>query len=200
MNKDLEKFRQFAKKSITPSSEGKTQTVIYTRVSTKEQAENNASLETQMKYCELYAKKRELNVVEHFGGTYESAKSDERKEFQKMLSYVKRHSNIAFIIVYSFDRFSRTGANGSYITDQLRKRGVMVLSATQEVDSSTSAGSFQQDLFFLFTWIPKHGDELTHTHTHTHTHTYQPRQLKAKNLVCVRVFLTPSARSLATLG
>lgn len=150
MNKDLEIFQQFAKKGNRPSSEGKTQAVIYTRVSTKEQAENNASLETQKKYCELYAKKRKLNVVEYFGGTYESAKSDERKEFQKMLSYVKRNNKIAYIIVYSFDRFSRTGANGSYITEQLKKRGIIVLSATQEVDATTSAGSFQQDLFFLF--------------------------------------------------
>ena len=150
MNKDLEIFRQFSKKGSKISMEGKTNTVIYTRVSTKEQAENNASLQTQKKYCELYAKKRKLNVIEYFGGTYESAKSDERKEFQKMLSYVKRHSNIAYIIVYSFDRFSRTGANGSYITEQLKKRGIMVLSATQEVDASTSSGSFQQDLFFLF--------------------------------------------------
>ena len=150
MNKDLEIFRQFAKKGSKTIVDGKTQTVIYTRVSTKEQAENNASLDTQKKYCDLYAKKRKLNVVEYFGGTYESAKSDERKEFQKMLTYVKRHTNIAYIIVYSFDRFSRTGANGSYITEQLKKRGIMVLSATQEVDATTSSGSFQQDLFFLF--------------------------------------------------
>lgn len=151
MNNELEDiFKQFAKEGNEPSLEGKTQAVIYTRVSTKEQAENNASLETQMKYCELYAKKRNLTVVEYFGGTYESAKSDERKEFQNMLNFVKRNNKIAYIIVYSFDRFSRTGANGSYITAQLKKRGIIVLSATQEVDATTSAGSFQQDLFFLF--------------------------------------------------
>ena len=150
MKTDLEVFKQFTKNNNQISIKDKNQAVIYTRVSTKEQAENNASLETQKKYCELYAKKRKLSVVEYFGGTYESAKSDERKEFQRMLSFVKRNNNIAFIIVYSFDRFSRTGVNGSYITEQLKKRGIMVLSATQEVDASTSAGSFQQDLFFLF--------------------------------------------------
>ncbi|HLV43124.1 MAG TPA: recombinase family protein [Brumimicrobium sp.] len=147
-NEDL--FKQFAKAGNDPTPAGKTQAVIYTRVSTKEQAENNASLETQKKYCELYAKKRDLTVIEYFGGTYESAKSDERKAFQNMLNFVKRSNNIAYIIVYSFDRFSRTGANGSYITAQLKKQGVIVLSATQEVDATTSAGSFQQDLFFLF--------------------------------------------------
>ena len=150
MKSDLGVFKQFTKKSNKFTLEGKSQAVIYTRVSTKEQAENNASLSTQKKYCEMYAKKRNLNIVEYFGGTYESAKSDERKEFQKMINYVKRHKGVAYIIVYSFDRFSRTGVNGSYITEQLKKQGVIVLSATQEVDSTTSAGSFQQDLFFLF--------------------------------------------------
>ena len=52
-------------------------------------------------------------VVADFGGTFESAKSDERKEFQKMLTYVKRNKEIDAIIVYSYDRFSRTGPNGA---------------------------------------------------------------------------------------
>ncbi|MCH3884573.1 recombinase family protein [Tenacibaculum aquimarinum] len=148
--KDLTIFSQFAKegKSIKLRTDGKA--VIYTRVSTKEQAENNASLETQLKYCKQLAIKKGLEVVEYFGGTYESAKSDERKEFQKMLNYVKRRSNIGYIIVYSYDRFSRTGANGAYISDQLKRQGIVTISATQEVDTSTSAGSFQQNLYYMF--------------------------------------------------
>ncbi|WP_340154236.1 recombinase family protein [uncultured Winogradskyella sp.] len=148
--KDLTVFNQFAKKgkSIKLKTDGKA--VIYTRVSTKEQAENNASLETQLKYCNELANKKGLEVAEYFGGTYESAKSDERKEFKKMLNYVKRRSNIGYIIVYSYDRFSRTGANGAYISDQLKKQGIVTISATQEVDTSTSAGSFQQNLYYMF--------------------------------------------------
>ena len=150
MSNELNAFNGFAKKGISFNPEGKTKAVIYTRVSTKEQADNNASLETQRKYCELYAKRKFLTVVEHFGGTHESAKSDDRTEFQKMLKYVRTHSDVAYIIVYSFDRFSRTGVSGSHITEQLKSRGVIVASATQEVDSTTSSGMFQQNLFFLF--------------------------------------------------
>ena len=148
--KDLTIFSQFAKegKSIKLRTDGKS--VIYTRVSTKEQADNNASLETQLKYCKQLAIKKKLEVIEYFGGTYESAKSDERKEFKKMLNYVKRRSNVGYIIVYSYDRFSRTGANGAYISDQLKKQGIVTISATQEVDTSTSAGSFQQNLYYMF--------------------------------------------------
>jgi site-specific DNA recombinase len=63
--------------------------VIYTRVSTKEQADTNQSLETQKKYCLQYALKHELNVLGFFGGTYESAKTDERNEFNRMIRSVK---------------------------------------------------------------------------------------------------------------
>ena len=75
----------------------------------KNKLENNASLQTQKKYCQDFAKKKGLIVLDYFGGTFESAKSDERKEFQRMLSYVKRNKEVDTIIVYSYDRFSRTG-------------------------------------------------------------------------------------------
>ena len=148
--KDLEPFKIFAKnaKGVQLKTSGKA--VIYTRVSTKEQADNNSSLNTQKKYCEEFAKRKGFEIVEYFGGTYESAKSDERKEFQRMLSYVKKNKSIACIIVYSYDRFSRTGANGAYISDQLKKQGIITLSATQEVDATTNSGTFQQNLYFLF--------------------------------------------------
>ncbi|TPN86330.1 recombinase family protein [Aquimarina algicola] len=147
---NLEIFRKFAKnkRQITERKEKKA--VIYTRVSTKEQMENNASLETQKKYCEAYASKKGYEVVEYFGGTYESAKSDERKEFQKMLTFVKRRKDISSIIVYSYDRFSRTGANGAYISNELKKKGITTQSATQEVDAKSSAGTFQQNLYYMF--------------------------------------------------
>jgi len=64
--------------------------VIYTRVSTKEQADTNMSLTTQRKACEMYAQKQGYSILGHFGGTYESAKTDERKEFNNMLSFVKK--------------------------------------------------------------------------------------------------------------
>lgn len=148
--KNLDIFKPFAKASKVQSINTDGKAVIYTRVSTKEQAENNASLETQKKYCLEFANRKNIQVIEYFGGTYESAKSDERKQFQKMLSFVKRRKDISYIIVYSYDRFSRTGANGAYISEQLKKQGIVTLSATQEVDTMTAAGSFQQNLYYLF--------------------------------------------------
>ena len=71
--------------------------VVYTRVSSQEQAENNGSLEVQRKYCDNYATNNGISIKQYFGGTYESAKSDGRKEFLRMIEYVKKHKNISFI-------------------------------------------------------------------------------------------------------
>ncbi|KAA1242443.1 recombinase family protein [Aquimarina sp. RZ0] len=107
-------------------------------------------METQKTACESFAQRKGLNVSAFFGGTYESAKSDERKEFTKMLNYVKRKKDISYIIVYSYERFSRTGANGAYISDQLKKQGIVTLSATQDLDPLSSSGNFQQNMFYMW--------------------------------------------------
>src|ERR1035437_3605114 len=125
--------------------------VIYTRVSTKEQADNNMSLETQRKFCEQFAIKNGYTIMGCFGGTYESAKTDERKEFNRMLSYVRKSKEkISHIIVYSVDRFSRSGANAIYIKEQLRHQGIFIMAVTQPTDTGTSSGSLQQNIQFIF--------------------------------------------------
>lgn len=138
-------FNQFAKKENLPAHSGKTKAVIYTRVSTKEQAENNASLDTQLEFCENCANKKNLSVVKYFGGTHESAKTDSRKEFNEMITYVKRHKDIGYIIVYNFKRFSRTGISMTYL--DLQERGVQIISATQDIDGTTSQGQFHKHIY-----------------------------------------------------
>ncbi len=146
---DLSLFKQFAPQAPKQFQEGNN-AVIYTRVSSADQ-EDNTSLASQKKHCEVYADRRGLNVVGYFGGTYESAKTDDRKEFNRMLTFVKRTKNINYVIVYSYERFSRSGINGASIAeDLLKKYGVMTLAATQELDPRTPAGSFQQKILFLF--------------------------------------------------
>ena len=93
--------------------------VIYTRVSSKEQADNNTSLDTQKKFCEEYCLKKGYPIKKYFGGTFESAKTDERKEFEKLIAFVKKENGIEAIIVYSYDRFSRSGANTAFLTEEI---------------------------------------------------------------------------------
>jgi DNA invertase Pin-like site-specific DNA recombinase len=145
----LSLFKSFAPKEVNTVGTG-VNAVIYTRVSHHSQ-EENTSLESQRKYCENFAARRGLNIVGYFGGTYESAKTDDRKEFNRMLNFVKRSKNITYVIVYSYERFSRSGINGAQIADDLLKKyGVITLAVTQELDPTTPSGSFQQKILFLF--------------------------------------------------
>jgi site-specific DNA recombinase len=147
---DLEIFNQFAKGAEAQIELGNN-CVIYTRVSTKDQADNNMSLTTQLKLCQKYCEKNNYEIVESFGGTYESAKNDERKEFNRMLTFIKKSKvKISQIVVYSIDRFSRSGANAIYIKEQLKKSGVSIQSVSQPTDTSTSSGRLQQNIHFVF--------------------------------------------------
>ena len=123
--------------------------VIYTRVSSSEQAANNGSLEVQLKYCNEYCKRMQINVIGYFGGTYESAKTDGRKEFQRMLAFAKKNINVSHIIIFNYDRFSRTGGAASQLSLELRKIGIIIKSVTQDIDTSTATGRFQEDIFHL---------------------------------------------------
>ena len=118
MKNNLETFQRFAPKT-KQGRELTSNAAIYTRVSSKEQDENT-SLPYQKRRCEEYAQRKGYRVVEYFGGTYESAKNDERKEFKRMLGFVKQSKEkISRIIVLSFDRFSRSGANAIYLIETL---------------------------------------------------------------------------------
>jgi site-specific DNA recombinase len=145
----LDYFKSFAPKGKDTTATGQN-AVIYTRVSHSSQ-EDNTSLETQRKRCEEYAITNGYTVVDYFGGTHESAKTDDRKEFNRMLSFVKRSKSVNYIIVYSYERFSRTGADGMKIAQDLQKQyKVTTLSASQGIDPRTITGEFQRNIMLLF--------------------------------------------------
>ena len=142
-------FKTFAHFETKHNANSK-EAVVYTRVSDISQ-KDNMSLEQQKKSCEQYAKSKGYNIVAYFGGTYESAKTDDRKEFKKMLTYVKRKKSTAYILVYSYERFSRTGISGASIAEDLLKQyGIVTLSTSQEIDPTTPMGAFYQKMQFLW--------------------------------------------------
>ena len=107
--------------------------VMYTRVSGKGQFDKNDSLETQRKAIEEYAARNNLIIVSRFGDTYESAKTDARKEFQSMLSFIRQSKGkIGTILVYKMTRFSRTGGKAISIADELRDRKSTRLNSSHE--------------------------------------------------------------------
>ncbi len=121
--------------------------VIYTRVSSQEQRDNNGSLEVQNKYCTEFAIRKNTPVKEYFGGTFESAKTDGRKEFKRMLEFVKKNKDVKYIIVHNYDRFSRSGAAAAQLN--LESQGIVVKSVTQDIDTTTASGRLQENFFHM---------------------------------------------------
>ena len=145
--KDIQAFQQFGKKSGKTARIATTNNcVIYTRVSSKDQRDN-FSLSLQIKLCSEYTERYNFNVLGAFGGDYESAKTDERKEFKRMFDFIKKsRQKISYIVVYKLDRFSRTGPNAIYLKDQLQGQGIYILSVSEPSDPTTITGTFQQDI------------------------------------------------------
>ena len=144
------KFGRFSRTTAKRNTTGNV--VVYTRVSTKEQADKNLSLETQRRTIEEYAKRQKLNIVAYFGGTYESAKTDGRKEFQRMLDSIRKsRGQISSVLVYTLDRFSRTGGGAiKLVTDLREKHGIDVFAVTQPTDTANASGVLHQNIQFLF--------------------------------------------------
>ncbi len=144
---NLDQFQSFAKQN-TKKIASNNKAVIYTRVSDVKQKENT-SLESQKQLCEGFAEQNGYEVCAYFGGINESAKTDERKAYKEMLAYVKR-KKITNIIVYSLDRYSRTGGLAIATVENLKKKGIKVLSIAQNVDSDTPTGTFMQGFHLLY--------------------------------------------------
>ena len=144
---NLNQFQNFGKRNKEKIISNN-RAVIYTRVSDIKQ-QDNTSLESQKKYCTEYAQKQNFEICGYYGGTYASAKTDDREAFQKMLTDVKR-KKISNIIVYSIDRFSRAGASAIATVEQLNRKGINVISVTQPVDTQSSTGTFFQNINLLF--------------------------------------------------
>ena len=161
--KDLSEFKRFTVGNTKQKSFDKPNclnAVIYTRVSSKEQADKNLSLESQKRIIEEAAIRSNFKICGYFGGTYESAKTDGRKEFNRMLTYIKTSKeDIRYILVYSLDRFSRTGAKGaiSIASDLREKYGIHIYPVTQPSDTTNASGVLFQNIQLLFS---EHDNEL----------------------------------------
>ncbi len=143
---NIESLKKFVFRGQPVTKKKGNNAYIYYRVSSLRQELDGKSLEWQKKTCEDYCLNNGLNIVEYFGGTHESAKTDEgRKEFMRMIDAIKKGKpKINHIIVYSYDRFSRSGDTSTI--KELREMGVKIHAVTQPVDDDTPSGRFFQNM------------------------------------------------------
>lgn len=108
--------------------------VIYCRVSTAEQTEG-FSLSLQERLCKEYCRNHGYEVHGVFVDEGKSARTLDRPEFLKAIAFChNKRESIGYFIVYRLDRFSRSQVDHYTIKASLRKIGVRLVSATQEVN------------------------------------------------------------------
>ncbi|MFT4234701.1 MAG: recombinase family protein [Microbacterium sp.] len=121
---------------------GEALVVSYLRASTKEQAEKGGKDEGFSIPAQRDANQRKADtlgavIVEEFVDAGESAKSAHRPALQRMIQYVKAHK-VAYCIVHKVDRLARNRADDVAIHFALQEAGVMLVSATENIDETPS--------------------------------------------------------------
>ena len=104
--------------------------VIYARFSSEKQ--NEASIEGQLRECVDYANFNSIEVIGNYIDRAQSAKTDHRPEFQRMIKDSYKHA-FDCIIVWKLDRFARNRYDSAYYKNVLKKNGVRVISAKESI-------------------------------------------------------------------
>ncbi len=115
--------------------------VSYIRVSTREQAERAGTEEGFSIPAQRDANKRKAAsmgalVVKEFVDRGESARSANRPELQKMLTYLRQTPGIDYVIVHKLDRLARNRADDVEINKVFDDTGVRLVSTSENIDQT----------------------------------------------------------------
>lgn len=127
--------------------------IIYSRVSTEDQAERGYSLTVQENQLRSWCERHEVSIIQHFQDDGASAKTFDRPQFNVLLQFLKSNKNaVDYLLVIKWDRFSRNATDAHSMIYQFEKMGVEVNATEQWIDFSIP----EQDYMLSF--------YLTHAH------------------------------------
>ena len=109
--------------------------VIYARFSSHSQTEQ--SIEGQLKECYEFAKRNEYNVIGEYIDRALTGTTDKRPEFLRMIEDSKKKA-FKYVLVYQLDRFARNRYDSATYKAKLKKNGVCVLSAKENITEDAS--------------------------------------------------------------
>ena len=109
--------------------------VIYARYSSHSQTEQ--SIEGQLQICYEYAKNNGYTVIGEYIDRAQSGTTDNRAEFQRMIADSSKHT-FGGVLVYQLDRFARNRYDSAVNKSILKKNGVRVLSARENISDDAS--------------------------------------------------------------
>ena len=105
---------------------------LYLRYSSSNQTEQ--SIEGQMHVCQDFCKRHNIRIVEMYIDRATSASKDieKRVEFLKMIKDSEK-GNFNAVIVYKLDRFARSRYDSATYKYRLKRNGVQLISATENI-------------------------------------------------------------------
>lgn len=114
--------------------------VIYTRVSTEDQAKEGVSLEAQATKARAYCTAMELEIVGEF--TDEGISGSKSLQTRPGLAYAMETAcrEGAALVVYSLSRLSRSTALTIELGAKLEKSGADLVSLCERIDTTSAAG------------------------------------------------------------
>jgi DNA invertase Pin-like site-specific DNA recombinase/NADPH-dependent 7-cyano-7-deazaguanine reductase QueF len=104
--------------------------VIYARFSSHGQQEQ--SIDGQLRDCHAFAKREGITVVGEYIDRAISAKTDARPDFRRMIADAAK-KQFQYVIVWKLDRFARNRFDSAIHKAALKKHGVKVLSAMENI-------------------------------------------------------------------
>lgn len=104
--------------------------VVYARYSSHGQ--NEQSIEQQNRECENFAKRNGFILIDYYCDEAKTGTNDNRPGFQRMISD-SRSGSFQYVIIYKTDRFARDRHDSAQYKAALKKNGVRVLSAMENI-------------------------------------------------------------------
>lgn len=95
------------------------------------------TIEGQLRECYEYAKRQDLLVVAEYIDRALTGTTDKRPEFLRMIEDSKK-KNFDYVLVYQLDRFARNRYDSANYKAKLKKNGVRVLSAKENITEDAS--------------------------------------------------------------
>jgi site-specific DNA recombinase len=122
--------------------------IIYTRVSTEEQAEHGYGLEVQLELARNYARLYQYDVIAEYSdpGISGTKDADERPGLQATLQ-AARAKEFRILILPSLDRLARRGALGLKLYDEFEREGVAIAAVKERLDTTTPTGRLMRTFF-----------------------------------------------------
>jgi site-specific DNA recombinase len=130
-----------------PSPDEPPRAALYVRVSTEEQAAEGLSLDAQLRALRAYCAAHGWVEAATFVDAGESARTDKRPEFQRMIALAQRKPRpFDVILVHKTDRFARNREDSAVYKSLLRREcGIEVVSAAEQFDD-TPAGKLTEGI------------------------------------------------------